>query len=567
MLIMAERVNHPPHYNAGGIECIDALEAATSGLQGIEAFCTANAIKYLWRWKLKNGEEDLQKAVWYINRLIQRAGADSAAGKELFNMKENKHGFEPKQEFTMGGIAWTVIQTGADWVKCITSDCVEERAFDEGNKNDFAASSLRAYLNGEFLRRLIKAGAPEEMFEYFNIDLTADDGLKNYGGDRVRIGLITCEEYRLLRGNIPALPDRWWWTATPDSPINSFVRSVYSDGSLGGGNACSGSYGVRPLCNLKSSILVSDSPNSDGNYTVIYNSAPSAPPSITAPATCYSGQNINISCAAATDPDGDALTYCFERSYNSGAWTQVQASASRTFTEAVSTAWNTLKYRVRAKDSYGNYSAYTTSGDIAVIHNQPPVISGSNSDLGIKRADFTYQYSVTDPDGDTVNVVEKIDGKTIATKNAITLGATQTLSVSGNTFTALTNAKHTITITATDSAGNSAVRTLTFTKSIAGFVITLSTPLEADSQPTRANIKVTRDIPAGGTFKVEATNNPFDASPVWEDCTNAVVQGVAHVFTNKINTAARYGMNIRVTVQRGDALTACWVSGIGGNFE
>lgn len=53
MLIMAERVNHPPHYNAGGIECIDALEAATSGLQGIEAFCTANAIKYLWRWKLK----------------------------------------------------------------------------------------------------------------------------------------------------------------------------------------------------------------------------------------------------------------------------------------------------------------------------------------------------------------------------------------------------------------------------------------------------------------------------------------------------------------------------------
>lgn len=305
----------------------------------------------------------------------------------------------------------------------------------------------------------------------------------------------------------------YWWLRTPNSSYANGVRSVYSDGPLFNYYAYVGNVGVRPLCNLKSSILVSDSPNSDGNYTVIYNSAPSAPPSITAPATCYSGQNINISCAAATDPDGDALTYCFERSYNSGAWTQVQASASRTFTEAVSTAWNTLKYRVRAKDSYGNYSAYTTSGDIAVIHNQPPVISGSNADLGIKRADFTYQYSVTDPDGDTVNVVEKIDGKTIATKNAITLGATQTLSVSGNTFTALTNAKHTITITATDSAGNSAVRTLTFTKSIAGFVITLSAPLEADSQPTRANVKVTRDIPAGGTFKVEVTNNPFDASP------------------------------------------------------
>ena len=359
----------------------------------------------------------------------------------------------------------------------------------------------------------------------------------------------------------------YWWLRTPYSSNANYVRYVNSDGTLSYINACCGDGGVRPLCNLKSSILVSDTTNSDGNYEVIYNSAPSAPPSITAPSTCYSGQNINISCAAVTDPDGDALTYCFERAYNSGAWTQVQASAALTFTEAVSTSWNTLQYRVRALDSYGNYSAYTTSGEIAVVHNQPPVISGSNADLGTKREDFAYQYSVTDPDGDVVNVVEKIDGTTIATKNGITLGATLTLSVSGNTFTALTNAQHTITITATDSAGNSAVRTLTFTKSISGFVIMLSTPLEAAEQPTRANINVTRDIPAGGTFKVEATNNPFDASPVWEDCTNAVLQGVAHVFTNKINTAATFGMNIRVTVERGDALTACWVSGIGGNFE
>ena len=172
-------------------------------------------------------------------------------------MDENKHGFEPKQEFTMGGIAWTVIQTGEDWVKCITSECVEERAFDEGDKNNFSVSSLRAYLNGEFLRRLIQAGAPEEMFEYFDIDLTADDGLKDYGGDRIRVGLITCDEYRRLRGNIPKIPNSWWWTATPDSPINSFVRSVLSDGSLGYNNVFNDNRGVRPICVLKSEILVS----------------------------------------------------------------------------------------------------------------------------------------------------------------------------------------------------------------------------------------------------------------------------------------------------------------------
>lgn len=64
-------VNHPPHYTAGKVECIDALEAATTGLNGIEAVCTANAIKYLWRWKHKNGVEDLRKAQWYISKLIE----------------------------------------------------------------------------------------------------------------------------------------------------------------------------------------------------------------------------------------------------------------------------------------------------------------------------------------------------------------------------------------------------------------------------------------------------------------------------------------------------------------
>ena len=359
----------------------------------------------------------------------------------------------------------------------------------------------------------------------------------------------------------------YWWLRTPYSSRARGVRSVYTDGTLSSINAYYGYYGVRPLCNLSSSILVSDTTNADGNYEIIYNSAPSAPSGITAPAQAYSGQNIEVSCAAATDPDGDALTYCFERSYNSGAWTQVQSSAARTFTEAVSTAWNTLKYRVRAKDSYDNYSAYTTSGDIAVIHNQPPVVSGANADLGVKREGFTYEYSVTDPDADIVNVVEKIDGAVHATKNNVELGETQTLSVIDDSFTALSNAIHTITIAATDSAGNSAVRTLTFTKAIDGFVITLTEPLEAESQPTRCNITVTRDIPAGGEFKVEATNNPFDTSPVWEDCTNAVVAGHAHVFENTMNTAAQYGLNIRVTVKRGTALTNCWVSGIGGNFE
>lgn len=68
--MIKDNVNHPNHYTQGNVECIEALKAATSNLKGIEAICTANAIKYLWRWKDKNGIEDLNKAKWYIDRLI-----------------------------------------------------------------------------------------------------------------------------------------------------------------------------------------------------------------------------------------------------------------------------------------------------------------------------------------------------------------------------------------------------------------------------------------------------------------------------------------------------------------
>ena len=63
-------VNHPKHYTQGKIECIDAIEAAVSELSGLDAVCTANVIKYVWRWKHKNGSQDLRKAQWYLNKLI-----------------------------------------------------------------------------------------------------------------------------------------------------------------------------------------------------------------------------------------------------------------------------------------------------------------------------------------------------------------------------------------------------------------------------------------------------------------------------------------------------------------
>jgi hypothetical protein len=65
---MIDNVNSPKHYNQAGIECIDAIEAATG--DGFEHYLQGNIIKYVWRYRYKNKIEDLQKAQWYLNKLI-----------------------------------------------------------------------------------------------------------------------------------------------------------------------------------------------------------------------------------------------------------------------------------------------------------------------------------------------------------------------------------------------------------------------------------------------------------------------------------------------------------------
>lgn len=69
---ISDNVNHPAHYMSHtGLETIDVIEAFTSDLTGMDAVYTANVIKYICRWKHKNGVEDLEKAQWYLNRLIE----------------------------------------------------------------------------------------------------------------------------------------------------------------------------------------------------------------------------------------------------------------------------------------------------------------------------------------------------------------------------------------------------------------------------------------------------------------------------------------------------------------
>lgn len=182
------------------------------------------------------------------------------------------------QTFYGAGIQWLVLghtnsSQGLPIVTHIVSTgIVERRAFDEKNRNDLGVSTLLTYLNGEFLERLEDAFGEGAVAEQF-IDLTSNDGLKDYGNIKTKVGLLTEEEYRQHRDILPPLGDEgWWWLATPYSTERagypSLVRVVDSDGTLGNGYAYYGAYGVRPALYLKSDISASLDGNDESTIEV-----------------------------------------------------------------------------------------------------------------------------------------------------------------------------------------------------------------------------------------------------------------------------------------------------------
>ena len=161
--------------------------------------------------------------------------------------------------FTYAGVEWVKLDDTDGGALALAAEPVFERAFDEENCNDWRKSSLRRELNGPFLDALIAEGADPAAFMEFESDLTADDGMTDYGKAVDRIALLSDGLYRKFRQYIPVV-DEWCWTLTPwtcNPEYNAFVRYVSSSGALRNNFAYGGDWGVRPLCYLESSIFVS----------------------------------------------------------------------------------------------------------------------------------------------------------------------------------------------------------------------------------------------------------------------------------------------------------------------
>lgn len=212
-------------------------------------------------------------------------------------------------------------------------------------------------------------------------------------------------------------------------------------------------------------------------------------------------------------------------------------------------------------------STLVVSDDGTVSTNTAPAINASSTNLGKQNAPFSFAYTVTDADGDTLTVTEKLDGKTTATRTGIASGTALTFG-QGSTaenFQRILNGSHTIQITANDGKESTSL-SATFTKSVTSATVTLTTPLAVDGDITVAVLQVTGSIPDDATFKVEVTNNANDPSPVWQDATVEVKKGVNIVFTNSEATNGA-AFNFRVSVSRGASGTGGYIEAISGAFQ
>lgn len=212
-------------------------------------------------------------------------------------------------------------------------------------------------------------------------------------------------------------------------------------------------------------------------------------------------------------------------------------------------------------------STLLVSDDGTVSVNTAPTVSTDGATLGEKNAAFAWKYTVTDADGDSLTVTEKLDGKATKTRTGVTSGTVLTFEQTANAtgFQKILNGSHTLTVEVSD--GKETVSTsATFTKSVHAASVTLAEPLAVDGDITVAVLQVTGSIPDDAKLKAEVTNNAKDEAPVWQDVTTEVQKGANIVFENKTATAGA-AFNFRVSVERGASGEGGYIEAVTGAFQ
>lgn len=334
--------------------------------------------------------------------------------------------------------------------------------------------------------------------------------------------------------------------------------------------------GVRPACNLPADTLITSEPDEDGYYTVVVNYAPTEPAPIRVAYedealgenTVRSGKPLTISWARSTDQDNNFDHYELERKIGTGDFTQVYSGTNRTFEDTTVYGAGTMTYRVRAVDYYDLTSEWVVTEELTIWSNEAPVLTPDSTDLGtFQMTGPTLSFSYQDPDATSLSLKILVDGKQFrqTTIQAETTEKTYQFSMTEAEWLKIQNGEHTIKVTATDSHGEADSFTATFVKAVPMIQFTRALPVEASELPTEILVRVNGEFPEEG-LTVEVCNNAFDETPTWENMTTEFLDEDIFAFTNTAKTAENWGVNIRVTIVRGEYVGEIYVDSVTANF-
>lgn len=227
---------------------------------------------------------------------------------------------------------------------------------------------------------------------------------------------------------------------------------------------------------------------------------------------------------------------------------------------------------VWAEDDQGGKSPDTTRS-FTVIWNRPPVISGTDKNLGTISASPSQDFSVTDPEGNPFTIEYYLDDQRFNSFPGVS-GQTYTVSLTNDQWIRTSLAQHKLKVRAIDNQGAYSDRVYTFTRTDDRIEFKLNYSNDnvknfftTNQKANRILVTLDATIPSGATLLVEACNNAYDAQPTWEDITSQVKAQRGYQFTNTTSTSGKWGINIHFKIEKGTATETVLLNGFGGAFD
>lgn len=228
---------------------------------------------------------------------------------------------------------------------------------------------------------------------------------------------------------------------------------------------------------------------------------------------------------------------------------------------AINTA-NTIEIEARDNNNAVAYRRFTFKRS-----NFAPVISGTDRSLGDVDKALTYTYSATDQEKDEITLKVFLDNRLVVQDFKAEDNKEYTYELKGFDFLKLPYGKHTLKIVATDSNGLSSSRLVSFNRVASKLVMQLKEPRNTDVAAKKVLVIPGWFVAPGAKAKVEVCNNAYDDNPTWEDATVVTNDGRAFHFQNTTKTSYKWGVNIRLTIEKGTSTVYSYITTIGGSVE